>query len=295
MASNTQTDTLAVAALLVAATLWGVIWYPLRLIEAQGLSGLWTSLIMFAAAGIVGLPWLRGTAAHLPGQRLNIAMIMLFSAWTNIAFILAVLDGNIVRVLLLFYLSPLWAVLLGRWILDEQIGPRGYFTLALALSGAGIMLWSPQAGSLWPQTTADVYALSAGLSFACLNVFVRRAQHLPLAIKSGAAWWGVVILAGVWLLLAGEGPVTEGTAVYLQAIMLGVFGIVVMTLTVQYGVTRMPIQRSAVILLFELVAGAVSAQWLTDETVLAREWFGGTLIIMAGYIAARRATDHKNP
>jgi drug/metabolite transporter (DMT)-like permease len=35
------------------------------------------------------------------------------------------------------------------------------------------------------------------------------------------------------------------------------------------------------------VVGAVSAQWLTDEVVTAREWLGGGLIICAAYLSAR--------
>jgi drug/metabolite transporter (DMT)-like permease len=57
--------------------------------------------------------------------------------------------------------------------------------------------------------------------------------------------------------------------------------------TVLYGVTHMPIHRSAVILLFEIVVGAVSSLLLTDEIVLPREWVGGSMIILAAYLAAR--------
>jgi drug/metabolite transporter (DMT)-like permease len=60
-----------------------------------------------------------------------------------------------------------------------------------------------------------------------------------------------------------------------------------MTFTVLYGVTRMPVHRSAVILLFELVIGAVSSLLLTDEVVLPREWLGGSMIIAAAWLAAR--------
>jgi drug/metabolite transporter (DMT)-like permease len=69
--------------------------------------------------------------------------------------------------------------------------------------------------------------------------------------------------------------------------MLGLFGFLVMSLAVLYGVTRMPVHRSAVILLFELVVGAVSSLLLTEETVLPAEWIGGVLIILAAVMAAR--------
>jgi drug/metabolite transporter (DMT)-like permease len=70
------------------------------------------------------------------------------------------------------------------------------------------------------------------------------------------------------------------------AVVLGLGGFLVMALAVQYGVTHMPLHRSAVILLFELVVGAVSALLLTDEIVLPREWLGGGMIVLAAWVAA---------
>ena len=70
-----------------------------------------------------------------------------------------------------------------------------------------------------------------------------------------------------------------------------IIGIFSATLAVVYGVARLPIHRSATILLFELVAGALSAQWLTDEVVTSLEWFGGGLIVIAAYMSVREGRD----
>ena len=289
MASNSQNKLLPVGALLFSSTMWGVIWYPLRLLEQQGLFGLWTSLIMFLAASIVTLPWLRFRRVDMEGQWGLLAILMLASGWANIAFILAVIDGNVVRVLLLFFLSPLWAVLLGRIVLGEKLDKMGAVTLILALSGAGFMLWRPESGLPMLTSLADIYALTAGMAFALGNVLIRKAQSMPAMTKAAAVWWGVVVLALAWLVIGSEPlPQVESSFTYLYAALLGAVGMVFMTLAVQYGVTRMPVQRSAVILLFELIAGAVSAQLLTNEVVLMQEWLGGVLILFAGYIAAQR-------
>ena len=74
---------------------------------------------------------------------------------------------------------------------------------------------------------------------------------------------------------------------FLAAAVLGVVGILFMTTLVQHGVTHMPVHRSAVISLIELVAGAVSQQLLTDEIVTVREWVGGALIVIGAYLSAR--------
>ncbi|MCR4300289.1 MAG: DMT family transporter, partial [Sulfuricaulis sp.] len=56
------------------------------------------------------------------------------------------------------------------------------------------------------------------------------------------------------------------------------------------GVTHMPVHRSAVLALIELVAGAVSQQLLTDEVVSIREWIGGGLIVLGAYLSARSSS-----
>jgi len=292
MASNSQYNLLAVGALLLSSTMWGVLWYPMRLFEAQGLVGLWASLIMFSAAGLVALPWMMTGWRTLSGQWPMMIGLMLVSGWANIAFILAVIDGNIVRVLLLFFLSPLWTVVLGRIFLHERLGVLGTVTLVIAMVGAGLMLWRPELGFQMITSTSDFYALTAGIAFAIGNVIVRKMHHLPAMAKAAAVWWGVVILAIAWILILDIAvPVVTSTWVYAQTALLGLIGMVVMTMAVQYGVSRMPVSRSAVILLFELVAGALSAQLLTNEVVLLQEWVGGGLILVAGYLAARREDE----
>ena len=70
--------------------------------------------------------------------------------------------------------------------------------------------------------------------------------------------------------------------------------IIIMTSTVVYGVTHMPVYRSAVILLFQLVAAGVSAQWLSDELISGKEWLGGSMIVLAGYLSARALMKQSN-
>jgi drug/metabolite transporter (DMT)-like permease len=79
--------------------------------------------------------------------------------------------------------------------------------------------------------------------------------------------------------------------IFAGAVGLGLFGILVMTVLVQYGVTHLPVHRSAVLALIELVAGALSQQLLTDEIVSLREWAGGALILVGAYLSARAATS----
>ena len=277
---------LPILSLLVTATLWGLVWYPLRRLDAHGMGGLWASLVSYAGALLLGSGWLWRSRADWRDSGMLLALMALGVGWCNVAFVLAVLDGTVVRVLLLFYLSPLWAVILGWLLLGEHPGYQGLVVFVLAIAGAATMLWDPAIGLPWPRGDADWLAVSSGFAFAFANVMVRKMRAVSLQSKSAANWLGVVLVAGAWILAASEPVPVVSYSVWAGAVLLGWFGFLIMTVTVIYGVTHMPLYRSAVILLFELVVGAVSALLLTDEQVLPREWLGGALILTAAYLTA---------
>ncbi|MCB1876500.1 MAG: DMT family transporter [Chromatiales bacterium] len=281
-----MSQTLPVLSLLLSATLWGLVWYPLRLLEQQGMAGMWLSLITYGAC-LITVPWLfrnwsRGALRH----PLWLATLTFGVGWCNVAFILAVLQGEVVRVILLFYLSPLWTVILGRVLLGESVSARAALALVSALCGAMLVLWSPDVGFPWPREGADWLALSAGLAFSASNVAVRRLQDLSLAGKVVFSWWGVVLIAsaGIAILDLPAPPLQWSSA--LGAVGLGLFGFLLMTVTVQYGVSRMPVRRSATIILFEVVVATLSAHWLAQESITGPQWLGGFLILAGGLAAA---------
>ena len=156
----------------------------------------------------------------------------------------------------------------------------------LAITGAVAMLWDTEMGMPWPRDESDWLAASSGFAFAFGNVMVRKMPDVSMQTKSAASWLGVVLVAGCWIVLVSEPLPRVELSTWTGALLLGWFGFVVMTLAVIFGVSRMPVHRSAVILLFELVVGAVSSLLLTDERVLMQEWLGGALILVAAYFAA---------
>ena len=273
-----------VLALLIAASFWGMVWYPLRWLEARGMDGLWTTLIAYAASLLLVL--LLGGRRLLELRRYPVASLMLMFAvgWCNVAFVLAIIEGEVVRVLLLFYLSPAWTVLFGRLILGERLHPGIGLLLLMAMAGSLFLLWTPGTGFVWPPQRADLLALTSGMGFALSNVLVRHMQAVSLTAKILASWIGVVLVAAGGVLLVGD-PVPRVDGITLGgAVLLGIVGFLAATYAVQYGVTHMPVQRSAVILLSELVVGGVSAAGLAGEALGMRDYLGGGLILLAGYL-----------
>ncbi len=279
---------LPVFSLLLSATLWGLFWYPLRLLEEGGLSGLWSTLLIYLGTLPVLFYLLRGRYHEFRQTPWLLVGLALASGWCNVAFVLAILDGNIVRVLLLFYLSPFWATLIGWWFLGEHIHRSTLLVLVVALSGAVVMLWHPHMGMPFPGDSADWLALSSGFSFALTNAFVRKAHRTSVQTCTATSWSGVMLVALILLLIQAQ-PIGEAsTSVLLAAPAIGLLGISIMTLTVVYGVSHMPIHRSAIILLFEIIVGAVSSQLLTSEVITLQEWLGGALVILAAFLSAKK-------
>jgi drug/metabolite transporter (DMT)-like permease len=280
-----STSLLAPLSLILAAAVWGLVWYPYRLLEAAGLSGSVSSLLTY----LVGLPvlaWLtyRTRAASRNERGLLLAMA-LTAGWTNLAYVLAVLHGEGMRVLLLFYLAPLWTLLFARLLLGEKAGRAAYLVIALSVAGAYVML-SGAGGLPLPTNQAEWLGLSAGIGFALSNVLTRKISSAPIALRSLWVFAGVASLSALNALLEGAAPQVVQVVLALDAMawlmVLGIaLALLLATFTVQYGLAHTPANRAIVILLSELVVAALASRILAGETMDLREWIGGAMIVAA--------------
>ena len=279
----------AVISLLNAAAVWGLLWYPYRVLAQQGVSGTLATFLTYFIALVFGLllfgpVWRELRMAGWWGVALTFA-----AGWTNLGYVLAMLGGEVMRVLLLFYLAPLWTVLLSRILLGERLNYYGYATIALSLGGAFIMLWRPEQGMPMPQNLAEWIGMSAGLGFALTNVLVRRVDHLSINFKSAAVWFGTSLLTLLALLYHGDGLAQvkaigpgAGWLMLLVALVL-----CATSFSVQYGLTHLPANQSIVLFMFELVVAAVSSYFLAGEEMGAREIAGAVLIVTASVFSGK--------
>ncbi len=279
----------AVAGLLSGAVVWGVIWYPYRLLEEAGVSGVLSTFLSYSVVLLLGLVLLG------PGWRrawrggTMLLWIGLAYGWTNLAYVLAVVHGEVMRVLLLFYLAPLWTVGFARWLLGERLTGLGYVIVGLSLAGATVMLWHPDTGLPLPRNGAEWLGLSAGLMFALGNVLSRRAADLDVRLKSLSIWLLSSLLALLPLLAGSDGlGAVAGLRGEDWLLVAGIgAALFAITLTVQYGLARVTASHAAVIFLFELVVAAMTSWWWVGELLTPREWLGGAMIALASLFSGR--------
>lgn len=284
--------TLAIGSLVYAATLWGLMWYPYRLLNDAGVGGIASSFITYVVPLLV-FGWLHGRELrHARSRWMWLAALGLAAGWTNLAYVLAMLQGEVVRVLLLFFLSPLWTVLFARFLLHEKLNRAGWAVMALAAGGALVMLWQPGEWPL-PASRAEWLALSAGVAFAASNVISRHLDGVTEGAKAVTVWAGVVVLTLIGLALKpAELDFMADAGMQTWLLLLGVgLAIGSMTYAVQYGLARVPANQAIVIFLFELVVAAVAAYFLSDERMGVQEWMGAAMIITASLFSGHMEDD----
>lgn len=276
---------LAVAALLTGALVWGLIWYPYRVLRDAGIDGIPATTLTYAIALILGIVvWRpRPTWPERPGLLLALAFA---AGGCNIGYVMATLTGEVMRVLLLFYLAPLWTVLLARLLLGERLNRFGAFVILLSLCGAATMLWRPEAGLPLPRDIADWTGLGAGFCFALYNVLSRRARDVPVAQRVMVSFAGVVMLG---VLLAGtELPGTASAPPEAWGLLALTGGLLLaVNLVVQFGLAVTPANQAIVIMLSEVGFAAVSSWLLAGETLGIQEWAGGVMIVAASLFTSR--------
>ncbi len=283
-------------ALITNAFVWGVSWWPLRFMEGAGLHPLWATGLTFTLVLLVVTLYQPKVWQELLRERQSaqgLWLLALASGFTNVAFNWAVTVGDVVRVVLLFYLMPAWALLLARWLLKERISLQGLLRLGLAVAGVLLVLKKPDSSWPIPSTLADWLALFGGFTFALTNVLIVQLHETTEATETGrltAMFAGGTFAAlgfaafGTWTQLV---PALPPFSWPLAAAVVGmaVF-FLIGNLAMQYGASRLKSSTTSVVMLTEIIFASLSAVWLGAAVLEVRVLWGALLIFSAALWAA---------
>ena len=280
---------LPAAALMLNAFVWGVSWWPFRQLQTHGVHPLWATAIIY----IVSLCCLLAVAPHAWRglvKHPQLLLLMAASGLTNVGFNWAVTVGDVVRVVLLFYLMPLWAALLAWPLLGERPTTASLSRMLLALVGVVIVLKTDNSAWPVPESGADWLALMGGFSFALTNILLRKLNHTPTASRVLAMFGGGAVMAtsaACLGLASGAVPLPPAPAaawlVFAVALSLA---FLVGNLALQYGAARLSSHVTALVMLSEVVFASASSVALGAAALTGRTWFGGGLILLAALWSA---------
>jgi len=277
----------AAVAALVNATVWGLAWVPLKWLEAHGVGTLWTTLLVFSACTLAVLA-VRPGAVRRTLNSPQLIWLMLASGLTNVCFNVALATGDVVRSVLLFYLMPMWVVVLARWLLHEAITASALARIALALAGAVLVLGEGRLELPLPSSVADWLAVVAGLFFGLNNVLLRKFADLPDDARSLAMFSGAMVCAPVAVLgltLAGQPPAWAPQGMAWLVLLLFALAVLVGNLALQYGAARLRANVLSVLMLAEILVATLSSWWAGSAQMSASTLVGGLLIVGASLLA----------
>jgi drug/metabolite transporter (DMT)-like permease len=283
-----QSYLLAIAGLVSNALMWGLIWWPLKELRLHGWHPLWstTAIFLIATAGVL---LVRPRALSQLWSSPSLWIIAFAAGVTNGAFSWAMTIGDVVRVILLFYLMPVWTVLLARILLHEKITWFSLFRTALALAGAALVLKPESGGLSLPSGVAEWLGLVAGAAFALNNVMIRRSIAQPREGRTLAMFVGGLVLPAMVATVLGLAPPNDFPSAFdgYALSIVGGLGLIIFIANnaLQYGASRLPANVTAVVMLTEVVFAALSSVLVLGTVLTERMLVGGALIVIASVLA----------
>ena len=271
--------------LLFNALVWGLAWWPFQTMHAAGVAApLATSLIYGLLTVLALVCWPSSWRQFLQNR---VLWVLAFTAGlTNVSFNTAASTGDVVRVILLFYLMPAWTVLLAWRFLGERPNTSGLLRLLMAFAGMALVI--VPAGTSWQSLSAGIglpecLAVLGGIGFACTNVTLRRSFHTPsmarvLAMFIGCMTMGMAssslgLISGLLAPLPAPQPLWVGCIVAM-AVLVGLG-----SWALQYGAARVATTTTSLLLMSEVLFASTSAWLLGATTLTPRMLLGGALII----------------
>jgi drug/metabolite transporter (DMT)-like permease len=291
MTSPNRSDLLPSLALAFGAALWGLFWIPIRGIEQAGVHAFWTGPVVFGASSLLFLPLLLIRFKTFATHWRRILLPGLLSGFAFALYIASLNLTDVVRAILLFYMSPLWSTLLGILILKERLTLNRVVALLLAFCGLYIVL-VVENGLPIPRNTGDWFALMSGLcwSVASVKLFQDGAQMI---LEKVIVFVVFALLMSLLLLLWNQGNlqgmpdlVALGKGWY-WILTVALVMLPICYLTIWPAALLSP-GRVGMLLMAEVLVGVASAAILTDEPFGLREMTGAALIISAGVVEVLR-------
>ena len=280
--SNDQSTLAPSLAILWSALLWGTLWIPLRRIDEAGASGAAAIAAGFLLPLLLLLPFALARRRRILAGGWALGMAGFLLALSIALYSEGLLRGTVARVLLSFYLTPVWSTLFERLLLGEPIAGRRVVTIILGLGGM-LVIFGGEAGVPLPRASAEWMGLIAGITWGLAMVFVRRTGSRPIFDRVFAHF---IFLAPAFLLansipgggssFALEIPALVDSASWLMAFAL-LWMLPVIWLTI-FGASHLGPGRVAIFLMLEIVVGLTTASLLTDEPFGMRELIGAVLI-----------------
>ena len=272
----------ALLIIFLASSFWGVLWVPMRHIEAMGLSGLWVVVLFHFLPALAILPLIVKTASSSRRDwgRAAVAGALMGAGFALYALGLVV--ASVTKTVILFYMTPIWSTVIAYFVLCERAGWGRWLAIAAALVGCALVTGVSRDELRFDP--ADLLGLLSGLFWALGSVMIRRFDALNFVTVSFLQYLFGGIMALLAALYFGD-PIPQLNAL-LQAIPPAFLASVVLFLPSVLLIFRIMQYVSpglvGILMLSEALVAAVSAAFWLGETLSSMQWIGVGAILTTG-------------
>ena len=284
-------------ALAISAGAWGIYWLPQRILEEGGLTGGWGTIAQMIIGVILLLPiaiW-RKVKGKTTGLEIPLTGFLIGGGF--ICYALSFLLTDVVRALILFYMTPIWTTIFEILFLKKRPGLERVLTLSLALGGLWIV-FSKQTIIPLPENSGDWLALAGGALFSAGLVrleLIKTDGVFPI-IFSFFFFGSIFNIVAGFLLKEYLGPVPPIEAFVSMAlflIIISVFYFIPTGIVIFWSPSKLGAGLCSILFLSEIVVGVITSSILTNEPFGWREITGSSLIVIGGVLAVVLAQNKK--
>ncbi len=277
---------LPTCAIIFTTFLWGTWWIPLRKLDSTADGAIW-----FTGVGVL-LPALCFVPLMLRRHKRLLAggwplVICALSFGVACAFYAeGAMRGNVARVILLFYMTPIWSTLLARVLLAEPITHRRLASIVIGLGGMWILLGGDGSVPL-PHDVAEWMGLIAGFAWALAMVYTQINNKLETLEIAGPVFFAfAIVFISTTLIPGGRHWNTDTLNLWLGAVpwivAIAVIWHLPSIILTLFGGAAVEPGRVAILLMLEVIIGVGSAAMLANEPFGMREGIGAVLVVAAG-------------
>ncbi len=283
---NTSLENRAKLACLYAGGVWGLFWIPLRALEEAGINGLWVTFVYFLVPTIFLIPVGIWRLKYLKLGGFNLQLTGMLSGGALMLYATSIVYTDVVRAMLLFYLTPVWGTILGRLFLNENITPLRIISMIIAITGM-LTIFGLGVKFPIPQNVGDWMGVASGLMWAIASLRIRLNQNASaIDMTLGFFFWATIFAIIIALIIAPNFVPTISQVLPALPILL-VFVILLIlpgTLASLWGPKFLNPGLVGLLFMTEIVVGSISVALLAGEPFGYREVIGIILISSASMI-----------
>ena len=272
-------------AVFLSTLFWGTYWIPVRQIEILSGSPYFSSIGFFIAGGI-SICFSLSTKGFVRALDLRNVLGCICVAAAISLYTQGILYTSIANAVLLFYLSPVWGIFIGRFFAQIKFTVDRMSAIVFGLTGLVLVLGF---GNLdMDGMTGNVMCILSGFLFAIAVTFFNNGRAI-------GTWYKLVFIGptcGAFILLSSFGSgesvgITLDNFSWSSGLWIILFSTVWVTLPlwlIIYAVHALDAVKMGLGMMFEIVVSLVSAAILTQEQITLRQILGTILIIGASLV-----------